>query len=282
MLTCERNFDIREVIVSTATNLPVHLCLRGLPQPLEGEVEIAGNGVVIKGQRFVAGELAWDVPTRGTVYGVALNFAGVRAAREATFTVPPYNAPPQAPVLYIKPRNTWVAHGVPVPLPADAVEVEVGATLGIVIGRGGRRIPRTEARDCIAGYTIVNDVTLPHESIFRPPLRYNCRDGFCPIGPWVASREALPGVDSLAIRAYVNGELCMHDSLANLHRPIDALIADISEFMTLRTGDVLMVGVPGGSVRARAGDLMAVEIDGLGRLENTLVPEAELLARVAS
>jgi 5-oxopent-3-ene-1,2,5-tricarboxylate decarboxylase / 2-hydroxyhepta-2,4-diene-1,7-dioate isomerase len=246
MLTCERYFDIREVTVSTAAILPVRL------------------------------------PLRGTVYGVALNFAGARAAREATFTVPPYGAPPQAPVLYIKPRNTRIAHGEAVPLPVDAVEVEVGATLGIVIGRDARRVPRNEAREFIAGYTLVNDVTLPHESIFRPPLRFNCRDGFCPIGPWVVPRDSLAGVDSLAIRAYVNDELRMQDSMTNLYRPIDVLIADISDFMTLRTGDILMVGVPGGSVRARAGDLMAVEIEGLGRLENLLVPEAELLAQVAS
>lgn len=264
--------------MSTAAKPSAQVCLRGLPQPLEAEVDAASNGLVVKGRSFPASALAWDVPTHGTVYGVALNFTGVRTARAATFTVPPHGAPPQAPVLYIKPRNTRIAHGVAVPLPADATEVEVGATLGIVIGRDARRVSLKSAREFIAGYTIVNDVTLPHESLFRPPLRFNCRDGFCPIGPWVVPRDSLPDVDSLSIRALVNGELRMTDSLRNLHRGIDALIADISEFMTLKAGDVLMVGVPYGSVRARAGDLMAVEIEGLGRLENALIPETELLA----
>jgi 5-oxopent-3-ene-1,2,5-tricarboxylate decarboxylase / 2-hydroxyhepta-2,4-diene-1,7-dioate isomerase len=232
---------------------------------------------MVNGRRFATGSLDWEVPIRGTVYGVALNFAAVRAARQATFTVPPHVVPPQAPVLYIKPVNTWVAHRVAVPLPADATEVEIGATLGIVMARDARRVSRGEARDCILGYTIVNDLTLPHESLFRPPLRFNCRDGFCPIGPWIVPRDALPGVDSLAIRAFVNGELRMAENMTNLYRGIDDLIAAVSEFMTLRAGDVLMVGNPGGSVRARAGDLMAVEVEGLGRLENVLVPEAELL-----
>jgi 5-oxopent-3-ene-1,2,5-tricarboxylate decarboxylase/2-hydroxyhepta-2,4-diene-1,7-dioate isomerase len=79
--------------------------------------------------------------------------------------------------------------------------------------------------------------------------------------------------DALGIRVYVNGELRLENSTVNLVRNVSKLIADVSEFMSLARGDVLLVGVPESAPRARAGDRIAVEIDGLGRLENTLRAE---------
>lgn len=226
-----------------------------------------------------AGPAAWarirDLP-QGQVYGVALNFRGVLDAMGEAMHAPPYREPPRAPVLYIKPRNTWRAHGSPVPVPAGAEEVLLGPTLGIVIGRAARKVPAERAREFVAGFTLVNDLSLPHESLYRPPLRYNARDGFCPIGPRLVAREALPDTRALGIRAYVGGELRLKNTTANLVRDVERLIADVTEFMTLERGDVLTVGVPENPPRARAGDLVAVEIDGLGRLENRLVPEVEL------
>ena len=158
-------------------------------------------------------------------------------------------------------------------LPGDVPEVEVGATLGIVFGRDACQVPAGSALDHVAGYMLVNDLTAPHTSLFRPPLRWNARDGFCPLGPWIVRRDALPSLDALAIRAYVNGELRMQATTVDLHRDVPELIADVSEFMTLRAGDLLTIGIPAHPPRARAGDRVAVEIDGLGRLENDLVAE---------
>jgi 5-oxopent-3-ene-1,2,5-tricarboxylate decarboxylase/2-hydroxyhepta-2,4-diene-1,7-dioate isomerase len=93
-------------------------------------------------------------------------------------------------------------------------------------------------------------------------------------------RDAVASPDALEIRASVNGEVRMRNTTANLHRDIAALIADVTEFMTLRAGDLLAVGVPEHPPLARAGDEVTVEVEGLGRLENTLVPEEILLGEV--
>jgi 5-oxopent-3-ene-1,2,5-tricarboxylate decarboxylase/2-hydroxyhepta-2,4-diene-1,7-dioate isomerase len=105
-------------------------------------------------------------------------------------------------------------------------------------------------------------------------LRFNARDGFCPLGPWIVPREAFDAVDSLTLRAIVNGEVRQTVSTADLHRDVAGLIADVSEFMTLGAGDLLTIGVAANAPRARAGDRIAVEIEGLGRLENELVAAA--------
>ena len=259
--------------MQAATTVPALFALRGRPQPCRGLVEPRTGSVILDGGRHAVADLQWDVPQLGCVYGTALNFRSVRSRLEAAFNQPPHNAPPRAPVLYIKPRNTWLAHGLPVRLPGDVAEVEVGATLGILIGRDACEVPAASALDHVAGYTVVNDLTAPHTSLFRPPLRWNARDGFCPLGPWIVPRSALPAIAGLEIRAYVNGELRMRASTADLHREVPQLIADVSEFMTLRAGDLLTIGVPAEPPRASAGDRVAVEVDGVGRLENDLVAE---------
>jgi 5-oxopent-3-ene-1,2,5-tricarboxylate decarboxylase/2-hydroxyhepta-2,4-diene-1,7-dioate isomerase len=262
--------------------VPALLALRGRPQPLEARVEPAENAVTFDGRRVADSELDWDLPSIGCVYGTALNFRGLRELLEPEFHRPPHDRPPRAPVLYIKPRNTWLAHRRPVPLPAGVEAVEIGATLGVLIARDATRVPRRSAAEVIAGYTIVNDVTIPGAGLFRPPLRFKCRDAFCPVGPWIVPRDAVPSPDALAIRAWVNGELRMQNTTANLHRDIAGLIADVTEFMTLRAGDLLAVGVPEHPPLARAGDEMAVEIEGIGRLTNALLPEEALLAETCS
>ena len=217
---------------------------------------------------------AWLPPTRGTVYGSLLNHAGALAVLGDAVHAPPYKAPPRAPVLYIKPRNTLTGHRAAVAVPADVPEVEIGATLGIVIGRTASRLRADDALDWVGGYTIVNDLTVPHASLYRPALRFRCRDGFCPIGPWVVPRAAVRDPDALAITVSIDGEVVQHASTGGRIRPAARLLADVTEFMTLRPGDVLCIGVASGAPRARAGQRVSVAIDGLGTLENTLVAEA--------
>lgn len=207
-----------------------------------------------------------------TVVGALLNFRGAWAAMEPAMQREPHHKPPVHPVLYIKPANTWRGAGDPIVLPPDVEEIEVGATLGLVMGRTAARVRVEDALDYVAGYVIVNDVTVPHTSVLRPPLKQKCRDGFCPMSTPVPAME-VSDPDALAIRVYVNGELQLANSTANLVRNVRKLISDVSEFMSLARGDVLLVGVPENAPRARAGDRIAVEIDGLGRLENILRAE---------
>ena len=211
-----------------------------------------------------------------TVVGAWLNYRGAWAAMESVMREPPHHKPPEYPVLYLKPANTWLPGGQAVVLPADVEEVEVGAALGVVIGRPASRVRAEDALSHVGGYRIVNDVTVPHEKVLRPPLKQKCRDGFCPMGP-VVSASDVGSPDALAIRAYVNGALLRRSDTSQLIRNVARLIADVTEFMTLDEGDVLLVGVPENPPRAHAGDRVAVEIEGLGRLENPI--EAEGAAR---
>ena len=211
----------------------------------------------------------------GRVYGTLLNHRGALEALGDAVHQSPYKAPPRAPVLYIKPRNTLASSGDAIAVPADSDELEIGATLGIVIGRTACQVNAEDALGHVAGYVIVNDVSVPHASFYRPQVRCKARDGFCPIGPRVVARDANADPDALAVRVEVDGELRQSTSTAGMFRPVARLIADVTEFMTLAPGDVLLLGVGAAAPRARAGQRVAIDIDGLGRLENMLVAEGK-------
>jgi len=221
-----------------------------------------------------AGGQAFLPPTRGTVYGTLLNHRDALAALGEQVNAAPYKAPPQAPVLYIKPRNTVVGHRVPVRVPGGATELEIGATLGVVIGRTASRVSEAEALAVVAGYTVVNDISVPHASVYRPSMRFKCHDGFCPMGPAIVARVLVPNPDALDIAVAIDGETVQHSNTAGLVRPVARLIADVTEFMTLFPGDVLTVGVAADAPRACAGQTVTITIDGVGQLENTLVTGA--------
>ena len=208
-----------------------------------------------------------------TLYGVLLNYRGALAALGEAVNKPPYKAPPKAPVLYIKPANTWIGDGAPIPVPSNVEALQMGAALGVVIGRTACRVSAESALDHVAGYTVVNDVSMPHDSYYRPSVRLKCRDGFCPIGATIVERARVPNPDALAVRVFVDGVLRQQNTTANLVRSTRRLIADVTEFMTLAAGDVLLTGVPENAPLARAGQRVAIEIDGVGRLENPLVAE---------
>lgn len=207
-----------------------------------------------------------------TVVGPLLNFRGAWAAMEPAMHREPHFKPPQHVVLYIKPANTWRKGGDDVVLPEGVDEVEVGATLGVVIGASASRVSERDALSHVAGYVAVNDVTVPHAAVLRPPIKQKCRDSFCPMGVMVPA-SSVPDPDALEIRAYVNGELKASNTTRNLVRPVAKLLADVTDFMTLEAGDVVLVGVPENVPRARAGDWVAVEIDGVGQVENALRAE---------
>lgn len=214
-------------------------------------------------------------PRRGTVYGTLLNHHDALAALGAAVHEPPYKAPPKAPVLYIKPRNTWIGPGDAIVVPVGVDALEIGATLGLVIGDAACGVSEAQALSFVAGCVIVNDVSVPHASYYRPSLRFKARDTFCPIGEFVA-RDAIGSLDALAslrISVAIDGAIVHRASTAGLIRPAARLLAEVSAFMTLAPGDVLMVGVAAGAPRARAGQRVTITIDGLGRLDNPLVAE---------
>ncbi len=209
----------------------------------------------------------------GAVYGSLLNHRSALHELDGKAALPPYNAPPRAPVLYIKPRNTLAVSGDTVEIPAGMSELEVGPCLGLVIGLTACRVPVEEALRHVAGYLIVNDVSVPHDTFYRPSIRFKARDGFCPLGPAVVPRDAIDP-DALTLRTYVDGVLVQSSNTADLVRCAARLLADVTEFMTLAPGDVLALGVAWPAPRVRAGQRVAIEADALGTLSNQFVMAA--------
>jgi 5-oxopent-3-ene-1,2,5-tricarboxylate decarboxylase/2-hydroxyhepta-2,4-diene-1,7-dioate isomerase len=214
---------------------------------------------------------AWAIA--GTVYGVVLNFRADLAALGGQLDQPPYGAPPRAPVLYIKPANTWLDDGGTISIPAAEPAVQVGASIGLVIGLPAARVSKASALDHVAALRLVNDVTLPHASVYRPAIRQRCRDGFCPIGPPVRLPDIGAFLARCRPRTLINGGVQHEWSVADLVRSPAQLIADISAFMTLLPGDVLVVGAPRAAPVARAGDRVRAELATVGALENAIVAE---------
>jgi len=246
-----------------------------LSGPLTATVLADGEKVAVGGQVLGPQEFSWQPPITGLVYGLLLNDRTALEQLGDKLLEPPYKALPKAPALYIKPYNTQVGHLATVQLPKGAGQVEVGGTLGLVIAETACRVSESQAYEVIGGYTVVIDLSLPHQSLYRPPIREKCFDGACPIGPWVVDRKDLSEPAQVVIRTYVNNEARCSWTLANLIRNIPQLIADVTEFITLLPGDVLLVGLPPEIPMAKAGDQLAVEISGIGRLECRLAADEE-------
>jgi 5-oxopent-3-ene-1,2,5-tricarboxylate decarboxylase/2-hydroxyhepta-2,4-diene-1,7-dioate isomerase len=207
----------------------------------------------------------------GTVYGTLLSFR-----REWELWVPrmheaPHRAPPRAPVLYVKTANTFTPSGRIIPLSAGVESVEVGPTLGLVAGAGG--VP--------VACALFNDVSLPHESYYRPPVRYRCVDGFLGVGAQVRPIAELGGLEALArvrLTLRMDSVVRQQVALADLVRDARTLWAEVHAFQTLQPGDVLLLGtdcLPDGTrLRARAGTTVEILADGFTPLVNTFAWEA--------
>ena len=222
--------------------------------------------------------LVFDVPPwrlSGQVYGVLMNHRAALAALGDAATQPPYGAAPKGVVLYVKPRNTLIEPGGAALVDDPSQRLEVGAALGIVIGRTACAVAESGAMACVAGYVIVADFSVPHDTWFRPAIRFKARDASCAIGPRVVAREAIADAGALEVRVYVDGALVHVVGMGGTFRSVARLVADVSEFMTLAPGDVLMAGVAPGAPTVGAGARVAIKIDGLGRLETRVLASAD-------
>jgi 5-oxopent-3-ene-1,2,5-tricarboxylate decarboxylase/2-hydroxyhepta-2,4-diene-1,7-dioate isomerase len=223
---------------------------------------------------------AWPVagafapPPVGTAYGTLLNHRDALAALGDAPHQPPYKAPPKAPVLYIKPRHCLAGHGAAVEAPAEAEALEVGAQLGIVIGREACRVREADALSFVAGYTICSDLSVPHASYYRPSLRCKARDGFLPLGPWILAARHVADPDALQVVVQIDGREVQRYGTAGMQRSVARLIAEVSGFMTLASGDLLMLGAGPAAPLARVGQTVRITIEPIGTLEHRLVAQA--------
>lgn len=212
---------------------------------------------------------------QATVFGVILNDHRSMQRLQAQFTAAPYLTPPRAPVLHIKPSNTLAGEGAVVVLPSGAEQLEIGASLGLVIGRLSSHLSLENALAAVSAYVIMADLSLPHAQYYRPAIRERCFDGACPISPKIAFSPDLPQPEQLSIRSYVNGQLVETRNLADLVRSASELLRDVTEFMRLDSNDILHLGVLFQGAQARVGDAVRIVIDHLGELNFTLVASCE-------
>lgn len=200
---------------------------------------------------------------KGTVYGVLLNFKNEIDALAPQMALAPYKAPPKAPVLYVKTANTWSGHGAAIAVPTRVAEVEIGATIAMVIGDHGQ----------VAGYVLMNDLSIPHGSFFRPPVKFKNLDGFLGIGERLLPADQAGDPAAFTLEVRINSELKQRIDFSQLVRPAARLLADVGEFMTLQRGDVLMLGCDAGRPLATAGDRIEITAPGFAPLSNMLVAE---------
>jgi 2-keto-4-pentenoate hydratase/2-oxohepta-3-ene-1,7-dioic acid hydratase in catechol pathway len=184
---------------------------------------------------------------------------------------------PDHPVVFAKLTTCVIGPGEPIVLPADAPdEVDYEAELAVVIGRTARKVSEKDALDYVLGYSCANDVSARDCQMRRDKqwTRAKSFDTFGPLGPWLVIDPQLDP-DNLAIRAELNGKVLQDSNTREMIFPVRALVSYLSQHFTLRPGTVILTGTPegvGGSrnppVFLRAGDEIAVEVEGIGRLSN--------------
>ncbi len=217
---------------------------------------------------------------QGTVYGTLLNFRREWDRWVPKMTEAPYQAAPKAPVLYVKTANTFAPCGASIAVPG---EVEVGAALGLVIGGSeSNRLPAQEGQASeaidggVAACVLLADLSLPHASYYRPPIKFRNRDGFLGCGP-ACVPMALTDIAALKLALRINGDTVQAIDLATLVRDAATLLRDVGEFMTLQPGDVLMLGtdcLPDGTrPRAKAGDRIEISAPGFAPVTHALIAE---------
>jgi len=175
---------------------------------------------------------------------------------------------PDRPLLFLKPPNAVAGHGDTVTLPFDNY-CEHEAELAVVIGEQARNVSEDDAESVIAGYTIADDVSnRTDQDEEQNWIRGKAFDGACPLGPVLADPEHVPDDASISLR--VNGETRQDSSIEHFIFSIPELVAEITSYMTLEPGDVIITGTPEGVNELEDGDRVEVEVEGVGTLEHTV------------
>jgi 2-keto-4-pentenoate hydratase/2-oxohepta-3-ene-1,7-dioic acid hydratase in catechol pathway len=214
------------------------------------------------------------VPRPGKLICIGLNYKDHAAESKMPL--------PISPVTFSK-YTTAVTHPAsPVYLPAISQQVDYEAELAVVIGRRAKHVPRGRAYEYVLGYTNLNDVSARDlQFADKQWQRGKSCDSFAPMGPAIVTADEIPDPHMLRIRLRLNGEVMQDSSTTQLIFGVDQLIAFLSETVTLEPGDVIATGTPSGVGFARQppvflkpGDIMEVEVEGLGILSNPVLAEA--------
>ena len=226
------------------------------------------------------------LPEPTTIYLLAGNYQSHITEGGA----PPVDKTTITPRPFLKPGSSVIGDGDPIPIPADSNTLDYEIEIAAVIGTGGKMIPEKDAPSHIAGYTVVNDISARqltisegrserHGDWFFDWLLGKWCDGFAVIGPYLVTRDEIPDPRSLEMSLRVNGELRQHSEAGEMIFTVPESIAFLSRFVTLRPGDMICMGTPGGvgattETYLKDGDVLEASIERLGSMTNTVTGEA--------
>jgi 2-keto-4-pentenoate hydratase/2-oxohepta-3-ene-1,7-dioic acid hydratase in catechol pathway len=181
------------------------------------------------------------------------------------------NPVPAEPMLFLKPPSSLIAHGDNIVYPPITQQMSYEGELGLVIGRQAHKVSVEEALEYIFGYTVINDITARDlQKKDGQWARAKGCDTFCPVGPWIVPRNEI-NFESIRIRSWVNGEKKQDGTVLDMIFNPATIISYISQSITLEPGDLIATGTPPGVGLLEPGNLVRVEIEGVGALENTVV-----------
>jgi acylpyruvate hydrolase len=242
---------------------------RGTPRSLLADPTLRRTGAVPLDEVRVLP----PVPNPAKIFCVGLNYKA--HVEEAHRDLPEY------PVLFAKFASSLIGASDPIELPPESREVDYEGELAVIIGERARRIPRDHALDVVAGYTVCNDVTMrDYQYKTHQWIQGKAWDYSTPAGPALVTCDEVGDPSALEIEVRVNGQPMQTGATTQLIFDVATLISTISEFTTLRPGDMILTGTPGGvgyrrdpQVFLAAGDLVSVEVPRVGRIENRVITE---------
>jgi 2-keto-4-pentenoate hydratase/2-oxohepta-3-ene-1,7-dioic acid hydratase in catechol pathway len=266
-----------EIVDLAATSL-------GLPQEMTellaagpDALAAAGRAVQHATSRIPLDEVRLEAPIRRPpkILAIGLNYADhvAESGLEA----------PKVPTVFNKQSTAVTGPYEPIHLPRVSTALDYEGELGLVIGRRCRHVPKQRAREVIAGYLVVNDVSVRDWQLRSPTMTMGKSfDTHCPLGPWITTADEVGDPHSLGLRTWVDGELRQDSNTKELIYDCYDLVEHLSTAFTLEPGDVVSTGTPGGVGIAmkpprllQAGDVVRIEIEALGQIENPVVPEPD-------
>ena len=196
------------------------------------------------------------------------------------------SAIPENPMLFIKASNTLSNPFDAIPLPRRSTQIDYECELAVVIGKTAKDVSRADALKYVFGYTCANDVSSRdwqrEKSLGGGQFaRGKSFDGFCPLGPWIVTADEIPNPNALRLGTTLNGKVMQDHTTGDMIFDVPTLIESLSSTMTLRPGAVILTGTPQGVGFARTppvwlknGDKVVIEVERIGKLENTFKPSA--------
>ncbi|HJV14533.1 MAG TPA: fumarylacetoacetate hydrolase family protein [Propionibacteriaceae bacterium] len=224
--------------------------------PMAMSVKLTGERKELDDVRLLA-----PVIPRSKIVAVGRNYAAHAAEMG--------NDVPETPLTFFKPNTSVIGPGEPIIYPAASREVSYEGELAVVIGRICKEVPVSRVPEVIFGYTVANDVTARDlQKTDGQWARAKGYDTFCPLGPWITTHQSLEEVAALGIRTTLDDQLRQDGNTKDMIFTVPEVVAYISSFTTLLPGDVILTGTPSGVGPMAPGQVVSIEVEGIGTLSN--------------